>query len=649
MATIGRLVAEIDADASGLQKGIKDATGAVTSAASDITQQAKNIAGAIGAYMSADLFIGFVKGSIDAAAQMGKLSQQTGIAVESLSALNYAASLNGASIQDLDGALKGLANKMLEAQMGGGEAANVFKALGIAVTDTTGGLRDTEAVLMDMADAFKGMEDGAGKAALSQKLMEDAGVALIPALNQGSDGIKAMADEAASLGTILDKDAAAQASAFNDQLTRLNATTTALGQTIGIALAPTLTQIATEFLTAMKGADDMKSSADTLRSALSGLYASGVGVATVFSMVGTTLGGVAAAVTTALTEKGGFAKAKSIIGMLGDDLDGIAQKAADSINRVSNAVSVSSTAVTAAGGKKPPPNLPSSGGAPKLPGAKGGAAQDEGDPILALIQQREQAESAYWAGRVEKINMGLMTENELLDFQLEKDLERLNNAMLTDEEHKAAMEALQLEYDARRIEQATATEERITAKEREEAAKRMAITQQWADFELQQRYAVANAAIGLLSTLGGKSKAAAIAAIALGKALSIAQIIQNTAAAQMRALAELGPIAGPPAAAKIGVMGKVQAGIVAATGLVQAASAMAGGGGSLDMSGSGVGSGSSAASVVGMNGQQALPAAGQTITVRGISSDDLFSGEAVRSLIDKLIDAQRNGARIVLA
>ena len=81
----------------------------------------------------------------------------------------------------------------------------------------------------------------------------------------------------------------------------------------------------------------------------------------------------------------------------------------------------------------------------------------------------------------------------------------------------------------------------------------------------------------------GKSKAAAIAAIAIQKGLSIAQIIANTAAAQMRALAELGPIAGPPMAAKIGAYGKLQAGLVAATGLAQAMNAGGGasGGGSL--------------------------------------------------------------------
>src|SRR5690625_1884808 len=90
--------------------------------------------------------------------------------------------------------------------------------------------------------------------------------------------------------------------------------------------------------------------------------------------------------------------------------------------------------------------------------------------------------------------------------------------------------------------------------------------------ETQARRAALQEAVGFLDQLAGESKAAAIASIALNKGLAIAQIITSTAAAQMRALAELGPIAGPPVAAKIGVMGKVQAGIAAAAGLAQAAS-----------------------------------------------------------------------------
>lgn len=81
----------------------------------------------------------------------------------------------------------------------------------------------------------------------------------------------------------------------------------------------------------------------------------------------------------------------------------------------------------------------------------------------------------------------------------------------------------------------------------------------------------------LLRLFAGESETAAIAIIAIEKGLAIAQTIMNTQVASIRALAELGPIFGPPAAAKIQVLGNIAVGIIAATGLVQAS--QVGGGG----------------------------------------------------------------------
>lgn len=156
-------------------------------------------------------------------------------------------------------------------------------------------------------------------------------------------------------------------------------------------------------------------------------------------------------------------------------------------------------------------------------------------------------------------------------------------------------------------------------------------------YEIKQQEAemVRTAAQGMYDSLGEllgvfatKSRAAAIAQIALNKGLRIAEIIQNTAAAQMRALAELGPIAGAAAAAKIGLMGKIQAGIVAATGIAQAAGTGGGGGG-------GVGSVRAAA-------QGAIaPAAPQTrLIVQGIKLTDIITGEMLMDILGKEFGAR---------
>jgi len=93
------------------------------------------------------------------------------------------------------------------------------------------------------------------------------------------------------------------------------------------------------------------------------------------------------------------------------------------------------------------------------------------------------------------------------------------------------------------------------------------------------RRATFNNAVALLNVLATKSEGAAILALAIQKGLAIAQTIINTKVAQIRALAELGPIAGPPMAAAIGVWGAASVALIAATGLVQAAGIIGGGGG----------------------------------------------------------------------
>lgn len=84
----------------------------------------------------------------------------------------------------------------------------------------------------------------------------------------------------------------------------------------------------------------------------------------------------------------------------------------------------------------------------------------------------------------------------------------------------------------------------------------------------------------LLQALAGKSKLAAIAVIAINKGLAIAQVIQATSVAVMRAFSDLGPVAGVPAAASIKTLGAVQIGLITATGLIQA-SQVGGGGASI--------------------------------------------------------------------
>ena len=86
------------------------------------------------------------------------------------------------------------------------------------------------------------------------------------------------------------------------------------------------------------------------------------------------------------------------------------------------------------------------------------------------------------------------------------------------------------------------------------------------------RASVLNNAVQLLDQFAGKSKIAALASLAIQKALAISETMINTHVAAVRALAELGPIAGPGAAASIEAYGSASVALIAATGLLQAKS-----------------------------------------------------------------------------
>ena len=167
----------------------------------------------------------------------------------------------------------------------------------------------------------------------------------------------------------------------------------------------------------------------------------------------------------------------------------------------------------------------------------------------------------------------------------------------------------------------------MTAINKREADAKADLTERTENAIRSMRQNAVQNAIGLLDMFAGKSKAAAIAAIVLNKGLALAQNTQNTLVAQTRALAELGPIAVPPAASAIGTYGAINAGLIAATGLAQAASIGGGNASSLTSSG-------------GMPAQRTTSGGGgmgdRSISIAGLDPSSMFSGEQVRDLLKNL-------------
>jgi hypothetical protein len=229
-----------------IRRGIRDIDGA--------SNALRGTLASLGVGLSLGGLAAFAKSGIDAADNLGKLSQRVGVTVESLSALQYAAKLSDVSVEQLSTGLRQLAKNATDTQAGTGGAVEAFRALGIAVTGTGGQLKSTEDLLLDVAERFSGIEDGAGKTALAMRLFGESGAQLLPLLNQGRSGFEALRLEAARLGVIISTETAKAAEQFNDDLTRLSATVDGLKYALGRELLPTLTNITAELLAAQRAA-----------------------------------------------------------------------------------------------------------------------------------------------------------------------------------------------------------------------------------------------------------------------------------------------------------------------------------------------------------------------------------------------------------
>jgi hypothetical protein len=226
---IGALAVRIGADATGLISGLSDADKALGRTQAKFAEGVKAAVAFAGAAAAAGAAVfSLVQSVAKSADELGKLSQKVGVSVESLSALKFAAQLSDLSLDGLGTGLRQLAKNMQEAQTGTGDASAAFRALNIAVEESRGKLKPTEEVLLQVAERFAGMEDGAGKTALAMKIFGKAGADLIPFLNQGRAGIEALKLEAERLGVVISNDAAKSAEEFNDNLTRLKASSEGL-------------------------------------------------------------------------------------------------------------------------------------------------------------------------------------------------------------------------------------------------------------------------------------------------------------------------------------------------------------------------------------------------------------------------------------
>lgn len=267
--------------------------------------------GTLGLAVSAAGLGAMIKASLDSADSLSKLSQRVGITVEALSTLIPVADLAGVSGEKFEGGLRKLATRMLDAASGSDEAARGFAALGVAIQNQDGTLRATDQVLLDLADRFQSMPDGAQKTALAVELFGKSGAELIPFLNQGRDGVEALTAELQALGVQIGGNTAAQAEVFNDSLAKVRLAISSIGNRVIEAFLPAMNDMANGMVESAKQGGTLRAILDGVVMALKTLALGAATVGKSFVALGEAIGAGMAAAVAALS--GNVAGARAII------------------------------------------------------------------------------------------------------------------------------------------------------------------------------------------------------------------------------------------------------------------------------------------------------------------------------------------------
>lgn len=310
MTDLAKLVVRLEAETAKYMKGMEDAQRKLDKFSGSTDRALTKIRNQILGAFTVKKIVDWAQASIDAADRIGKLSQSTGIATREISELGYAAGLSNIDVEELAKTLQTLANNAVDSTKAGTAQSKAFQMIGVSAKDAQGNIKDTDELLLEIADKFAGIEDGAQKAALAQDIFGKSGQKMIPFLNQGRAGIQALREEARRLGISLSDEAAKAAGDFNDAMSRVKAVSAGFVNQVVQQLLPSLTSLAEQFSDGAAKSELFARTADTVAVIVKGMTDFVLGAATAFQKLGTAIGaGAASAVQVA---KGNFAQAKEI-------------------------------------------------------------------------------------------------------------------------------------------------------------------------------------------------------------------------------------------------------------------------------------------------------------------------------------------------
>lgn len=254
----GRAFVELFADDSKLVSGLKAASAKLKAWGGAITALgAKIFAAGSGIVVP---MLGAAKAFSEVGDNIAKASKRTGIAVEEISALMFAADQSAVSFQELEDGIKFMQKALTAAGRAGthasgelsqldqivGEldpsrAAGALARIGVAAKQLQGLSPDEQ--FKRIADGISRLEDATLRTSVAMAIFGRSGTSLIPMLSEGANGINAMIEKARQLGLVMSANDAKAAEELNDAFGQLWMQMKFVTVAIGSAIAPLLVEL----------------------------------------------------------------------------------------------------------------------------------------------------------------------------------------------------------------------------------------------------------------------------------------------------------------------------------------------------------------------------------------------------------------------
>jgi TP901 family phage tail tape measure protein len=173
--------------------------------------------------------------------QIAKMSRRTGVAVEALSQLKYAAEQSGTSIEAVGSALFRMSRRVANAGTGMGPATRALEELGLSAQKLS--QLAPEEQFLTLVEALNSLGDENLSKQFGFEIFGRQFEDLLPLIQQGQSGIRALMQEFDSLGGTLSKLDAERAEALADAFNRLRTSFRAMTAQIGVAFADNIVKI----------------------------------------------------------------------------------------------------------------------------------------------------------------------------------------------------------------------------------------------------------------------------------------------------------------------------------------------------------------------------------------------------------------------